>query len=127
MQKFTWHIVKNSTPKLLFCLSWKCLRFPSKKSGKIQRILYQRILYQLIRSPLGGGGGPSKRKRMRTGERGSCQCEQLPEFLKYLFIQTLTKKKRIQKWIGIVVKSIKILGTVRKDYHWIKRESCKVS
>ena len=62
---------------------------------------------------------------MRTGERGSYQCEQLPEFLKYLFIQTQTKKKRIQKWIGIVVKSIKILGTVRKTIIGLKGRAAK--
>ena len=127
MQKFTWHIVKNSTPKLLFCLSWKCLRFPSKKSGKIQRILYQRILYQLIRSPLGGGRRSIKTQTYENRGKGLISMRTIAWIFEILIYPDPHKKKRIQKWIGIVVKSIKILGTVRKDYHWIKRESCKVS
>ena len=35
------------------------------------------------------------------------------------------KEKGIQKWVGIVVKSVKRSEAMRKYYHWIKRRAAK--
>ena len=60
--------------------------------------------------------GPSKCRHMGTGGRGGLMSMQK---FPYKFLKGLSrpsKKKGIQKWAGIVVKSEKRSGAVRKDY-----------
>ena len=79
---------------------------------------------QLLHSHL-GGGGPSKCRHMGTGGRGGLMSMQK---FAYKFLKGLSrpsKKKGIQKWAGIVVKSEKRSGAVRKDYDWIKGRAAK--
>ena len=70
---------------------------------------------QLLHSHL-GGRGPSKCRHMGTGRRGRLMSMQK---FPYKFLKGLSrpsKKKGIQKWAGIVVKSEKRSGAVRKHY-----------
>ena len=78
---------------------------------------------QLIRSQ--GGGGPSTANVCEPGEEGSCQCERSPINFRNAY-PNLQKEKGIQKWAGIVVKSGKRSGAVRKVYLLIKRRAAKL-
>ena len=57
-------------------------------------------------------------------EGTSCQCKCLPLNFSKVYLD-FQKEKGIQKWVGIVVKSVKRSGAVQKYYHWIKGRAAK--
>ena len=66
----------------------------------------------------------SRYANLGKGDSYQCECLSIHFWKAYLDLQ---KEKRIQKWAGIMAQSGERSGTVPKDYHWIKRDGCKVS